>query len=548
MFVNSKYFQILNKIFSKLDLHTIKLVRFVSQEWSEIGASCIGRQIILDPYDVFLPKSSELVENPGTVFTFNPRLARRINMHDSYYWPARKPHNLPVDKIAAMLSLFSTHINQFTTQVEFFVQKATCQKYVTALLTRNEFPCLKSISVTVEEDVFHVIDDEYRMEIDPLPVRPSIKSITYKLDPLVNCIVANTFPFRGVFNAMLASAPNLQKVSIVDNFYPNLENCRALDSLKLVGSLITQKPLVGLHGLGGYSYIFGKDDAFEEKKFLRTILQVQKTLRHLVIGAGPEDTPFGWNPSSIPDTATDYRLPLLPNLESLEILGFGCFDKIGETLNSIILPRMKYISLVETELGSTTMDQILAKVKPDNRAVEELSLQFLRDPEAFHRFGVLWPNVKKLTVSFKGKYRLAASLNYAVIIQSLSNCWDKLDQFHVKLQLSCYEWGTFCSEAVKSLAKFSGVKSIDVQSSVIPDFYYREAAVYPVDWDFLLLTKTFNSFTFRDTEFTIPTLEGIVRLREAHQLPIQFNKCQASRQGFSWATTLTIPLDKWVDF
>lgn len=39
-----------------------------------------------------------------------------------------------------------------------------------------------------------------------------------------------------------------------------------------------------------------------------------------------------------------------------------------------------------------------------------------------------------------------------------------------------------------------------MQSSVIPDFYYREAAVYPVDWDFLLLTKTFNSFTFRDTE------------------------------------------------
>lgn len=207
--------------------------------------------------------------------------------------------------------------------------------------------------------------------------------------------------------------------------------------------------------LNSNHFLLLKDETFEEGKFLGMIVQVQDKICDLVIGTG-QDRDYYVGP--IPVTGS-FRLPYLPNLESLVIDGIQSFNKIGPDLNSRLLPKLKCISLLEKNEGApVTMEEFLSSINPSQRIVEKLRLQFIKNVSspAIRRMGRLWPNVTQLTVYIKPS-RFPFDENFSIpdIIQPFFSCWEKLGQFHAEIQVGRHSARHYTA-AIKSLAGFSG--------------------------------------------------------------------------------------------
>lgn len=320
-----------------MDLSTVKDIRLVCQDWADVGASFLGRCAFLNPYKIFQNQDPSHIV-PASSFIFNPKLGRHLQISAT--------KSLDDEILSAKASNFLNlcfHVNRFTTDVTLVVDKFTCLQFVEALI-RHEFPYLRSIKVIMQQDSGFIGHSDYPQEIAPFPVRPSLKRIVYKLNPLTICSAVIPTSAHPVLPALVNSAPNLQQLVVMDNFYPALENCRKLSSLKLVGAPVTQKPFVNefeIHNRS-YSSTYLSNENFRAEKFLMAIIQVQERVRELFIGICVEDY---WD---LPRTAAvDFELPCLPNLNSMEVDGIHIFCKIMNSLNSQVLSNVKSLTLRE---------------------------------------------------------------------------------------------------------------------------------------------------------------------------------------------------------
>lgn len=493
----------LDAIFFKLDIPTVKEVRLVCRTWSDVGASHLGHRTILNLARGF----------PEEPYVFNPKLARRLELiYPKPMTPIplsmkapRPPVELPLPppryedfpKLAA-------YTHNFTTEVTFVMTKEFYPHFVQAFLT-NEFPVLHSI--ILHEPVV----TGYETPPVTFPKRESIQRIEYvACHPRPKDATA-LFPLHPLIQGLIDAAPSLQKLSISDNFYPSLVTCKKLRALTFVGCPVHEKP--------ENSSIPLPDATFSLPSVTEMVTQVADTLEQLTLACIPSDlTSFnGWLKMLEDRPIFEFQLPAMPRLTRMHVVGVEVYTQLGKCLYQRRFPNLKHIELRELVLWRRSrvqapqafrMEPFLHGIQPHS-GLESLNIHIITnyEPIVMRRLARIWPNVTKL------KYEMGAQAMEVEKVDCLNN-W-RLTHLDVIVTLSRHViniidsltslttfsgWGIFLSRNLPwnfvnlNFLKL-GIKTVEVKDACMdaPLLQYSISK-----WDILLVSLGYKSLTFRD--------------------------------------------------
>lgn len=287
--------QVLDKIFGKLTTPELKLARSVCKTWADVGASHLGPRTILSTQ---LIHPYQCLDQPEDVSPlFHPKLGQSIKVLGDGVLSAHKTGTEGVDDVknanysSSIMKLFVQLVSKshhYTATIDLKNLKTGGIASLIEAFSSIDFPKLVSISLHNDEDkssgVFAVLQNIGGLP--PFPEMKSLTSIKYAISLANPQPKEKIGPFRSWLEACIMAAPSLQRLSIFDNFYPDLSPCgKSLKSLEYDGwpkKSIWRRFTDGKPGF--YQSKESNDEAFDLNELARMVVQVSETIETLRFG------------------------------------------------------------------------------------------------------------------------------------------------------------------------------------------------------------------------------------------------------------------------
>lgn len=199
----------MERIFSFLDADTLlKSVRLVCSVWADIGAPFLGR------------KCGVVCKTwlPCRLYHFNPQLARKTRIFTGCSCATR------ADECTCLVPYFVFFLPKICHLVETLQLKvaiSTTRHWPEMWMGLYTFPNMTHLEIEANcrNDAFT------EREVPNFAILPKLKTLYFKGD---RCR-GNVGP---IFQRLINSAPNLERLKYKGNFYPHLELCRKLNAFE----------------------------------------------------------------------------------------------------------------------------------------------------------------------------------------------------------------------------------------------------------------------------------------------------------------------------
>lgn len=219
----------------------MKGARSVCKAWDDVGASHLGQRTILSTQLIHPYQCLDAPEEISPLL--NLKLGRTIEiLGDGKPWLHRikrdqdEPKNANYSsKVSNLFFQLTSRFHNTTTNIELKNIKIGGATPLIEAFSSFQFPKLVSISLHNDQDIWFRADIEEHAVFwgnPALPLFPEMSSLA----TISYAIGLEVFPYRPWLQACINSTPNLQRLTIIDNFHPNLASCgKTLKSLEYDG-------------------------------------------------------------------------------------------------------------------------------------------------------------------------------------------------------------------------------------------------------------------------------------------------------------------------
>ncbi|XP_021966467.2 uncharacterized protein LOC110861644 [Folsomia candida] len=472
----------LNAIFAHLGLSDLKTARLVCREWSEIGATLLGKQGRIESNSLFCYHTSDL----HLITPVHPKLMGNIIIS------SRFDASIHFKKRAAVISKVFTILSEQNTREITFMSSE--KKFIPVFL--EGMKTLKSTKIQTiriflpQPNLGECVDERRIQACGKLPVQLSLTSLEFQSSPDLWHETGRSDEFQPALQILIDSAPNLTSLIVVAPFYPNLEGCTSLKVLEFQFKICDHTACADLN-LGAV---------------INMLAQVKDSLTVLRLYTGGERVSVSQD--------KNLSVPVLSKLTSVSInfvkayLMEGFFDEEH-------LPKLKHLDFSHFRCTATDLSSYLNLWKR-HRGVESLWLPLGRSCmesgfEFGQKIGKLFPTVKK----FDFMMEILDNVNPADVekmIEPLQK-WD-LKESHVFVE---FVDTSFLGPVLKSLSALKGVKSVRFMH------IEHQGVFAPCVPDIILHSKGFKSVEICGVQ-DIEAMEEMRPILEGSGTPIDFTR------------------------